>query len=107
MGMPLQMDPTVIYGLKKFNGNLTRKDLRAVNPYNTYRNPGLPPGPISNPGLSSLVAALHPADTRFLYFVSKNDGSHEFSNTLTEHNRAVDAYQKNGKGRPAGRNNFV
>lgn len=103
LGMPLQMDPTVIYGLKKFNGNLTRKDLRADNRYNTYRNPGLPPGPISNPGLSSLVAALNPADTRFLYFVSKNDGSHEFSNTLAEHNRAVDAYQKNGRGRPAGR----
>ncbi|GAB4363428.1 MAG: endolytic transglycosylase MltG [Deltaproteobacteria bacterium] len=100
-GMPLQMDPTVIYGLKKFNGNLTRRDLRADNPYNTYRNAGLPPGPISNPGLSSLVAALHPADTRYLYFVSRNDGSHKFSRTLREHNRAVEVYQKNGGRKPA------
>ncbi len=102
-GMPLQMDPTVIYGLKKFNGNLTRKDLRADNPYNTYRYPGLPPGPICNPGLASLVAALHPADTTFLYFVSRNDGSHKFSKTLAEHNRAVEAYQKNGGGKSSGR----
>lgn len=102
-GMPLQMDPTVIYGLKKFNGNLTRKDLRTRNSYNTYLNPGLPPGPISNPGLSSLMAALHPADTHYLYFVSRNDGSHQFSQTLAEHNRAVEAYQKNGGAKPAGK----
>lgn len=101
LGMPLQMDPTVIYGLKKFNGSLTRKDLRIRTPYNTYLNPGLPPGPICNPGLASLVAALHPADTNYLYFVSRNDGSHQFSKTLAEHNRAVRAYQKNGGGKPA------
>ena len=98
-GMPLQMDPTVIYGLKKFDGNLTKKDLRTRNRYNTYLNPGLPPGPISNPGLSSLMAALHPADTNYLYFVSRNDGSHQFSETLAEHNRAVRAYQTKGGGK--------
>ena len=76
--MPLQSDPTVIYGLKDFNGNLTRKDLYASSPYNTYRIPALPPGPICNPGLSSLRAALHPASVPFLYFVSKNDGTHHF-----------------------------
>jgi UPF0755 protein len=94
LGMPLQMDPTVIYGLKKFNGNLTRKDLRTLHPYNTYQNPGLPPGPICNPGHSSLQAAVDPADTDYLYFVSRNDGSHQFSRNLREHNRAVAVYQK-------------
>lgn len=92
--MPLQMDPTVIYGLKKFGGNLTKKDLRTRNPYNTYRKRGLPPGPISNPGLTSLIAAIEPADTDYLYFVSRNDGSHQFSRTLREHNEAVAVYQK-------------
>ena len=91
--MPLQSDPTVIYGLKNFNGNLTRKDLRDPSPYNTYRITGLPPGPICNPGLSSINAALRPADVPFLYFVSKNDGSHFFSESLEEHNRAVKIYQ--------------
>lgn len=104
-GMPLQMDPTVIYGLKKFDGNLTRRDLRTPNPYNTYLKPGLPPGPISNPGLTSLVAALHPADTRYLFFVSRNDGSHKFSETLKEHNRAVGTYQKKRGGKPVRRRN--
>jgi UPF0755 protein len=109
LGMPLQMDPTVIYGLKKFDGNLTRKDLRTHHPYNTYKNQGLPPGPISNPGLSSLQAAVNPADTDYLYFVSRNDGSHEFSRTLREHNQAVGLYQKRGNpdvarsGGPAGK----
>jgi len=96
LGMPLQMDPTVIYGLKKFDGNLTRKDLRTPHPYNTYLHPGLPPGPISNPGQSSLQAAVQPADTDYLYFVSRNDGSHQFSRTLREHNQAVAVYQKGG-----------
>jgi UPF0755 protein len=91
--MPLQSDPTVIYGLKDFNGNLTRKDLLDVNPYNTYRIPALPPGPICNPGLSSLKAALYPAAAPFLYFVSKNDGTHLFSETLESHNLAVKTYQ--------------
>ncbi len=98
LGMPLQMDPTVIYGLRQFGGNLTRKDLRTPHPYNTYRNPGLPPGPIANPGLSSLIAAVEPADTDYLYFVSRNDGSHQFSRTLREHNQAVAIYQKGKKG---------
>lgn len=95
--MPLQMDPTVIYGLKKFGGNLTKKDLRTPHPYNTYRNQGLPPGPICNPGLSSLIAAGEPAETDYLYFVSRNDGSHQFSRTLKEHNQAVAIYQKGKK----------
>lgn len=91
--MPLQSDPTVIYGIKDFNGNLTRKDLQASSPYNTYRIPALPPGPICNPGLSSLRAALHPASVPFLYFVSKNDGTHHFSENLETHSQAVKFYQ--------------
>lgn len=91
--MPLQSDPTVIYGLKDFNGNLTRKDLHDPNPYNTYRIGALPPGPICNPGLSSLKAALRPADVPYLYFVSKNDGSHLFSETIEAHNQAVKSFQ--------------
>jgi UPF0755 protein len=101
LGMRLQMDPTVIYGLKKFGGNLTKKDLRAPNPYNTYRNYGLPPGPICNPGLSSLRAAVEPAVTDYLYFVSRNDGSHQFSRNLREHNQAVAEYQKGKDGKTA------
>lgn len=91
--MPLQSDPTVIYGMKGFNGNLTRKDLHASSPYNTYRIPALPPGPICNPSLSSLRAALHPAAVPFLYFVSKNDGTHYFSDNLEAHSQAVKVYQ--------------
>ena len=91
--MPLQSDPTVIYGLKNFNGNLTKKDLRDDNPYNTYRIGALPPGPICNPSLSSIKAVLNPADVSYLYFVSKNDGTHVFSDTLEEHNHAVKTYQ--------------
>jgi UPF0755 protein len=91
--MPLQSDPTVIYGLKNFNGNLTRKDLQDPNPYNTYRIPALPPGPICNPGLSALKAALNPASVPFLYFVSKNDGTHLFSENLESHSQGVNAYQ--------------
>lgn len=91
--MPLQSDPTVIYGIKDFNGNLTRKDLSDPSPYNTYRIPALPPGPICNPSLSSIRAAVQPADVRFLYFVSKNDGTHLFSESLEAHNRAVKIYQ--------------
>lgn len=96
LGMPLQMDPTVIYGLKRFGKPLTKKDLLTPNPYNTYRNRGLPPGPIANPGLTSLGAALQPAETKYLYFVSRNDGTHQFSETLAEHNRAVAEFRKNG-----------
>lgn len=91
--MPLQSDPTVIYGLENFDGNLTRKHLRHPSPYNTYVIGGLPPGPICNPGLASIKAALEPADVSFLYFVSRNDGSHAFSDTLEEHVRAVRLYQ--------------
>jgi len=92
--MPLQCDPTVIYGITNFNGNLTRKHLRTPNPYNTYLNRGLPPGPIANPGLESLKAAVEPAETPYVYFVSRNDGSHHFSATIREHNQAVRKYQK-------------
>jgi len=91
--MPLQSDPTVIYGLKDFNGNLTRKDLNDPSPYNTYRVAALPPGPICNPSLSSIRAALHPANVPYLYFVSKNDGTHVFSDTIEAHNHAVRIYQ--------------
>ena len=92
--MRLQSDPTVIYGLPAFNGNLTRKDLQRATPYNTYVIDGLPPGPICNPGRAAMEAVLHPADSTALYFVSKNNGSHQFSTSLKEHNRAVRKYQK-------------
>ena len=98
-GMRLETDPTVIYGINNFNGNLTKKDLRTKTPYNTYRIKGLPPGPIANPGKESLRAVLYPSDTDFLFFVSRNDGSHHFSKTLSEHNRAVKKYQIRGVGR--------
>ncbi|MGE5285390.1 MAG: endolytic transglycosylase MltG [Actinomycetota bacterium] len=94
LGMLLQMDPTVIYGAKRFDGTVTRKDLRTAGPYNTYLNRGLPPGPIANPGLAAIDAALNPSKTDYLYFVSKNDGSHAFSRTLPEHIRAVEEYRR-------------
>jgi UPF0755 protein len=96
-GMRLDSDPTVIYGLKDFDGNLRREDLRTPSPYNTYIHRGLPPGPIANPGRESLRAVLDPANTDYLYFVSKNDGSHHFSSTLEEHSKAVFKYQKGGR----------
>lgn len=105
--MPLQSDPTVIYGLKNFDGNLTRKDLRDPSPYNTYRITGLPPGPICNPGLSSIQAALHPADVPYLYFVSKNDGTHLFSESLAEHHQAVKTYQPVREPNPPRRKNLA
>jgi UPF0755 protein len=95
--MPMQTDPTVIYALRKagtWDGNIRKGDLDVDSPYNTYRFPGLPPGPIASPGRASLQAALHPAESRELYFVSKNDGSHEFSATLAEHERWVNLYQR-------------
>ncbi|MFZ5502607.1 MAG: endolytic transglycosylase MltG [Pseudomonadota bacterium] len=94
-GMALQTDPSVIYGLgERFDGNLRKRDLLADTPYNTYTRPGLPPTPIALPGAASLQAALHPAQTDALYFVARGDGSSHFSKTLTEHNRAVNRYQK-------------
>ncbi|RPH90249.1 MAG: endolytic transglycosylase MltG [Desulfobacteraceae bacterium] len=92
-GMALQSDPTVIYGIKDFNGDLTKKDLQRATPYNTYVIQGLPPGPIANPGEYALRAVFSPAKTDYLYFVSKNDGSHYFSRNIQEHNRAVVRYQ--------------
>ena len=95
IGMLMQCDPTVIYGLgPSFDGNLTRAQLNdADNPYNTYQRRGLPPGPICSPGLDALLAAVNPEDHDYLYFVSKNDGSHHFSKNLREHNNAVRTYQ--------------
>jgi UPF0755 protein len=95
--MPLQSDPTVIYPIKNFDGNLRKVDLVRDNPYNTYRRRGLPPGPIGNPGREALEAALYPSPVDYLYFVARNDGSHHFSRTLREHNKAVDQYQRRGQ----------
>jgi UPF0755 protein len=92
--IPLQSDPTVIYGLTDFDGNLRKKDLSHPSRYKTYRWAGLPPGPIASPGADSIRAALYPTTTSDLYFVSKNDGTHQFSATLIEHNKAVEKYQK-------------
>jgi len=99
IGMPLQCDPTVIYALERanrYNGNLTRENMQIDSPYNTYRYPGLPPGPIANPGRASLEAAAHPADVPYLYFVARGDGSHVFATSLEEHNRNVDEFQRRG-----------
>jgi UPF0755 protein len=96
VGMPLQCDPTVIYALEKagkYEGNLTKKNLQYDSPYNTYRHPGLPPGPIASPGRSSLKAAVEPAAVEYLYFVSRNDGTHVFATTLAEHNKNVKEWQ--------------
>jgi UPF0755 protein len=96
--MRLQTDPTVIYGMgDKFDGNIRKKDLETDTIYNTYTRDGLPPTPIAMPGMASIEAALHPEKTKALYFVGKGDGSHEFSNSLAEHNRAVVKYQLNGQ----------
>lgn len=93
-GMRLQTDPAVIYGLgDQFDGNLTRSHLRTDTPYNTYTRVGLPPTPIAMPGGEAIHAALHPEDTAAVYFVSRGDGTHQFSDTLHEHNRAVAKYQ--------------
>lgn len=92
-GMRLESDPTVIYGIKDFDGNLTRKDIETMTPYNTYQINGLPPGPIANPGRASIEAVLYPSEESCLYFVSRNDGSHHFSRTLREHNQMVQRYQ--------------
>ena len=91
--MHLQTDPTVIYAIQGFDGNIRKKDLSIDSPYNTYRYGGLPPGPIASPGLKSIIAALNPIKSNHLYFVSRKDGSHHFSSSLKEHNRAVRKYQ--------------
>lgn len=96
-GMRLQSDPTVIYGIENFSGKITKKQLRSSTPYNTYTISGLPVGPICNPGKGALFAALNPAKTEYFYFVSKNDGTHHFSASLSEHNRAVRKYQRKKK----------
>ncbi|WP_218510770.1 endolytic transglycosylase MltG [Variovorax sp. dw_308] len=96
VGMPLQTDPTVIYGLgTHFDGNLRKKDLQTDTPWNTYTRNGLPPTPISMPGKAALLAAVQPAQGKSLYFVSRGDGSSQFSNSLEEHNNAVNRYQRN------------
>ncbi|MDB5871523.1 MAG: mltG, partial [Ramlibacter sp.] len=95
VGMPLQTDPTVIYGMgTAFDGNLRKKDLQADTPWNTYTRAGLPPTPIAMPGKASLLAAVQPAPSKALYFVSRGDGSSQFSASLDEHNRAVNKYQR-------------
>ncbi len=97
LGMGLYADPTLIYGLRlagRWDGDLRRRDLEADSPWNSYRRPGLPPGPICSPGLASLAAAARPAVSDELYFVSRNDGSHVFAKTLAEHNRNVDVWQR-------------
>lgn len=95
IGMPLQTDPTVIYGLgERFDGNLRKRDLLADTPYNTYTRGGLPPTPIAMPGRASLLAAVKPDATKALYFVARGDGSSQFSESLAEHNRAVNQYQR-------------
>lgn len=91
--MRLESDPTVIYAIPDFNGNLTRKHLQTVTPYNTYKIRGLPPGPIANPGKKALEAALYPAEAPYLFFVAKRDRTHHFSTTISEHNKAVRKYQ--------------
>ncbi len=100
LGMRMQADPTVIYGMgESFNGNLSKSHLRADSPYNTYTRSGLPPTPISLPGQAALAAAVNPSDTRAVYFVASGDGRHVFSRTLEEHNRAVRKYIRRQKGR--------
>jgi peptidoglycan lytic transglycosylase G len=94
LNWPLQSDPTVIYGLPNFDGDLTRADLQRPTPYNTYTHGGLPPGPICNPGRAALAAVLHPAPVDYLYFVARGDGTHQFSTSLAEHNRAVQRFQR-------------
>ncbi len=93
-GVRLESDPTVIYGIEDFDGNLKKKDLARKNPYNTYVIRGLPPGAIASPGEDAIRAVLFPADTQYFYFVSKNNGGHQFSRTLSDHNRAVRIFQK-------------
>lgn len=94
IGMPLQSDPTAVYGVRAFAGKVSKADIEGDSPYNTYHLKSLPPGPIGNPGSDAIKAALAPAKTDYLYFVAKQDGTHKFSKTLAEHNSAVDFYLK-------------
>jgi len=96
-GMPLQSDPTAIYGIRVFGGTVTRQDVQRNTPYNTYRIKGLPPGPIGNPSLEAMRAALQPADTDYFYFVARKDGTHQFSRTLQEHNQGVKRFLRKGE----------
>ena len=93
-GMPLQSDPTSVYGIRAFAGKISKKDILRDTPYNTYRIQSLPPGPIGNPGEESIEAVLFPAQTQYLYFVARKDGTHHFSASLDEHNRAIEKYLK-------------
>jgi UPF0755 protein len=104
-GMPLQTDPTVIFALRKagtWDGNIRKQDLELDSPYNTYRHPGLPPGPIASPGREAIRAVIEPAPVHDLYFVSRNDGTHQFSETLAEHEQAVTRFQRRRSARPEG-----
>jgi UPF0755 protein len=92
--MPLQSDPTAVYGIRAFTGKVSKQDIMRRSPYNTYLIKGLPPGPIGNPGLAAMEAVISPSTTGYLYFVARKDGSHAFSTTLEEHNRAVRKYLK-------------
>jgi UPF0755 protein len=94
VGMPLQSDPTSVYGIRAFAGKISKKDILGETAYNTYRIQGLPPGPIGNPGEDSIKAVLFPAQTQYLYFVARKDGTHQFSTSLDEHNRAIEKYLK-------------
>jgi len=96
-GMRLEADPTILYGVRPLGGPpIRRSEIKRKTPYNTYVIRGLPPGPIANPGLASIRAVLYPAETDHLYFVARNDGTHQFSSTLKEHNRAVRQYRQGG-----------
>ncbi|NJD38054.1 MAG: endolytic transglycosylase MltG [Geobacter sp.] len=97
VGMPLQSDPTAVYGVKVFGGGVTKEDLQRKSPYNTYQIKGIPPGPIGNPGFDALVAVLEPARTDYFYFVARKDGTHQFSRTLAEHNQGVNRFLRRGK----------
>lgn len=94
IGMPLQSDPTTVYGVRAFSGKVNKTDIQRPSPYNTYLNNGLPPGPIGNPGKEAVLAAINPAHTDYLYFVARQDGSHQFSRNLADHNLAVARYLK-------------
>ena len=94
IGMPLQSDPTAVYGVRAFSGKVSKEDIQRNSPYNTYLNKGLPPGPIGNPGIDAVIAAMNPAKSDFLYFVARQDGTHQFSRNLADHNRAVVRYLK-------------